>query len=170
MTSVNTEKALLRASACPQQSVFKRCCLPSLRRQSRRLTVRHAESAKCSHAPGDFQLNIDTNFSSRLQRTWICTKGLLSAALTGSCSRRNPANPCLTKQLRSSSRAQRQQLSCFSSLPNASGYPMLTADLAEGLEAPVQLLYLATLLGFLAVGAYLVVRQVTLIAVSSSYM
>ena len=37
---------------------------------------------------------------------------------------------------------------------------MLTADLAEGLEAPVQLLYLATLLGFVAVGAYLVVRQV----------
>ena len=37
---------------------------------------------------------------------------------------------------------------------------MLTADMAEGLEAPVQLLYLATLLGFVAVGAYLVVRQV----------
>lgn len=34
------------------------------------------------------------------------------------------------------------------------------ADLAEGLEAPVQLVYLATLLGFLVVGAYLVVRQV----------
>lgn len=33
-------------------------------------------------------------------------------------------------------------------------------DLGEGLEAPVQLLYLLTLLGFLVVGAYLVVRQV----------
>lgn len=33
-------------------------------------------------------------------------------------------------------------------------------DLAEGLEAPVQLLYLGLLLSFLAVGAYLVVRQV----------
>lgn len=33
-------------------------------------------------------------------------------------------------------------------------------DLGEGLEAPIQLIYLLTLLGFLAVGAYLVVRQV----------
>jgi tetratricopeptide (TPR) repeat protein len=33
-------------------------------------------------------------------------------------------------------------------------------DLAEGLEAPVQALYLAALLGFLAVGAFLVARQV----------
>ena len=36
-------------------------------------------------------------------------------------------------------------------------------DLGEGLEAPVQLLYLLTLLGFLVVGAYLVVRQVCLL-------
>ena len=36
------------------------------------------------------------------------------------------------------------------------------AVLAEGLEAPVQLVYLVTLLGFLVVGAYLVVRQVIL--------
>ena len=36
-------------------------------------------------------------------------------------------------------------------------------DLSEGLETPVQLLYLVTLLGFLVVGAYLVVRQVTLL-------
>ena len=35
-------------------------------------------------------------------------------------------------------------------------------DLAEGLETPVQLIYLVTLLGFLVVGAYLVVRQVSL--------
>ena len=35
-------------------------------------------------------------------------------------------------------------------------------DLSEGLETPVQLLYLVTLLGFLVVGAYLVVRQVDL--------
>lgn len=33
-------------------------------------------------------------------------------------------------------------------------------ELAEGLETPVQAIYLATLLGFLVVGAYLVVRQV----------
>ena len=33
-------------------------------------------------------------------------------------------------------------------------------EVAEGLEAPIQLIYLATLLGFLVVGAYLVVRQV----------
>lgn len=33
-------------------------------------------------------------------------------------------------------------------------------DVSEGLETPVQLLYLVTLLGFLVVGAYLVVRQV----------
>ena len=37
----------------------------------------------------------------------------------------------------------------------------LTIDgLSEGLEAPVQLLYLLSLLGFLTVGAFLVVRQV----------
>lgn len=33
-------------------------------------------------------------------------------------------------------------------------------DTAEGLETPIQLLYLTALLGFLAAGAYLVVRQV----------
>lgn len=33
-------------------------------------------------------------------------------------------------------------------------------ELGEGLEAPVQLLYLISLLGFIVVGAYLVVRQV----------
>lgn len=32
--------------------------------------------------------------------------------------------------------------------------------MAEGLETPVQAIYLLTLLGFLVVGAYLVVRQV----------
>lgn len=36
----------------------------------------------------------------------------------------------------------------------------LLGELAEGLEAPVQLAYLVTLMGFLVVGAYLVVRQV----------
>eukprot|EP00887_Chlorella_sp_A99_P005410 scaffold1.g5410.t1 len=38
--------------------------------------------------------------------------------------------------------------------------PQLVVDLAEGLETPVQLVYLLTLLGFLTMGAYLVVRQV----------
>lgn len=33
-------------------------------------------------------------------------------------------------------------------------------DLSEGLETPVQLIYLSALLGFLVIGAYLVVRQV----------
>ena len=33
-------------------------------------------------------------------------------------------------------------------------------ELAEGLEGPVQAVYLLSLLGFLVVGAYLVVRQV----------
>lgn len=33
-------------------------------------------------------------------------------------------------------------------------------ETAEGLETPIQLLYLTALLGFLAFGAYLVVRQV----------
>ena len=33
-------------------------------------------------------------------------------------------------------------------------------DFSEGLETPVQAIYLVTLLGFLVVGAYLVVRQV----------
>lgn len=41
------------------------------------------------------------------------------------------------------------------SLPNE-----VAGDLSEGLETPVQAIYLITLLGFLVVGAYLVVRQV----------
>ena len=40
---------------------------------------------------------------------------------------------------------------------------MPLGDLSEGLETPVQLIYLVTLLGFLVVGAYLVVRQVSLL-------
>ena len=36
----------------------------------------------------------------------------------------------------------------------------LWGDIAEGLELPVQLIYLTTLLGFLFVGAYVVVQQV----------
>ena len=38
---------------------------------------------------------------------------------------------------------------------------MPLGELSEGLETPVQLIYLVTLLGFLVVGAYLVVRQVS---------
>lgn len=46
----------------------------------------------------------------------------------------------------------------FSSIQQVVAAPI--GDLSEGLETPVQLLYLITLLGFLVVGAYLVVRQV----------
>lgn len=54
-------------------------------------------------------------------------------------------------------RTRRQQSCCsIQGLQNS----VHVADLAEGLEAPVQLVYLVTLLGFLVVGAYLVVRQV----------
>ncbi len=49
---------------------------------------------------------------------------------------------------------------CHSTSVLATIQPAQVADLAEGLEAPVQLVYLVTLLGFLVVGAYLVVRQV----------
>lgn len=38
--------------------------------------------------------------------------------------------------------------------------PQPLLDLGEGLETPIQLIYLTALLGFLAAGAYLVVRQV----------
>lgn len=38
--------------------------------------------------------------------------------------------------------------------------PMELAEVSEGLDGPIQLFYLLTLLSFLAVGAYLVVRQV----------
>lgn len=48
---------------------------------------------------------------------------------------------------------QQQQLSTHAAA--------LLGDVAEGLEAPVQLAYLVTLMGFLVVGAYLVVRQVS---------
>ena len=43
-------------------------------------------------------------------------------------------------------------------------------ELAEGLETPVQALYLVTLLGFLVVGAYLVVRQVGAWTLASSHV
>lgn len=44
--------------------------------------------------------------------------------------------------------------------PRSGSYYQEMYTLAEGLETPVQLIYLTTLLGFLVVGAYLVVRQV----------
>ncbi|KAL4525038.1 hypothetical protein Ndes2437B_g03212 [Nannochloris sp. 'desiccata'] len=44
--------------------------------------------------------------------------------------------------------------------PAAAALAQPLADLSEGLETPVQLIYLAALLGFLVVGAFLVVRQV----------
>lgn len=43
---------------------------------------------------------------------------------------------------------------------SASAATLPIADLADGLETPVQLIYLLSLLGFLVVGAFLVVRQV----------
>ncbi|PNH01035.1 hypothetical protein TSOC_013110 [Tetrabaena socialis] len=42
----------------------------------------------------------------------------------------------------------------------AAAVPQELMVLGEGLETPIQLIYLLTLLGFLGVGAYLVVRQV----------
>ncbi|GBF88321.1 TPR repeat-containing protein [Raphidocelis subcapitata] len=42
----------------------------------------------------------------------------------------------------------------------AAAAPQPLFQLGEGLETPIQLIYLLTLLGFLSVGAYLVVRQV----------
>jgi hypothetical protein len=42
--------------------------------------------------------------------------------------------------------------------------PQLLFQVSEGLEAPIQLIYLLSLLGFLSVGAYLVVRQVRCLA------
>ncbi len=56
---------------------------------------------------------------------------------------------------------------CYSTSVLATIQPTQVADLAEGLEAPVQLVYLVTLLGFLVVGAYLVVRQVHLTTIQS---
>jgi tetratricopeptide (TPR) repeat protein len=55
--------------------------------------------------------------------------------------------------------------SCLRALPPYSPSSPLEAvtplfDLSEGLETPVQAVYLAFLLGFLSVGAFLVVRQV----------
>mmetsp|Transcript_19887 Transcript_19887/g.60051 ORF Transcript_19887/g.60051 Transcript_19887/m.60051 type:complete len:273 (+) Transcript_19887:154-972(+) len=67
------------------------------------------------------------------------------------------------------SRHQRRQQQC-SALPqhaqqallDLSSHPQVqqVAEVAEGLETPVQLIYVVTLLGFLVVGAYLIVRQV----------
>jgi hypothetical protein len=59
-------------------------------------------------------------------------------------------------------RQQRRQQHPAEALPSAAvtAQPQQLLELAEGLETPVQLIYLLTLLGFLVVGAYLVVRQV----------
>lgn len=79
--------------------------------------------------------------------------------------------PCLPSLagLRRRRRCQQSQQRC-SALPPAAQtafselavgrHAQTVADLSEGLETPVQLIYLLTLLGFLVVGAYLVVRQV----------
>ena len=55
----------------------------------------------------------------------------------------------------------RNSLQCQASAASLGGNlnPVL-GDFSEGLETPVQAIYLVTLLGFLVVGAYLVVRQV----------
>eukprot|EP00877_Chromochloris_zofingiensis_P001406 jgi/Chrzof1/11266/Cz05g29290.t1 len=55
-----------------------------------------------------------------------------------------------------------QQLTPASLQHSSAQLPALQAlyDTSEGLETPIQLIYLLSLLGFLAVGAYLVVRQV----------
>jgi hypothetical protein len=62
-----------------------------------------------------------------------------------------------------------QQLQLQQQPPLAQGHAAAAAaaaaaqplfDSAEGLETPIQLIYLTALLGFLAAGAYLVVRQV----------
>ena len=45
------------------------------------------------------------------------------------------------------------------SLRHVASMPL--GEVSEGLETPVQLIYLVTLLGFVVVGAYLVVRQVS---------
>lgn len=59
----------------------------------------------------------------------------------------------------------RRQTPCSPQALPSSPSPTLAAltplfDLSEGLETPVQTIYLACLLGFLSVGAFLVVRQV----------
>ena len=51
-------------------------------------------------------------------------------------------------------------LSTHAAAAAAAAGAQLLGDVGEGLEAPVQLAYLVTLMGFLVVGAYLVVRQV----------
>lgn len=55
-------------------------------------------------------------------------------------------------------RQKLKQHSRLGALPAAQ--TLEVAQLSEGLELPVQLIYLVSLLGFLVVGAYLVVRQV----------
>ena len=60
------------------------------------------------------------------------------------------------------SKAQRKAgLQCRASVTSVEGLTnQVLGDFSEGLETPVQAIYLVTLLGFLVVGAYLVVRQV----------
>lgn len=60
---------------------------------------------------------------------------------------------------------QQQQQLLEAAAPDAAMHTAAAAvqplfDTAEGLETPIQLIYLTALLGFLAAGAYLVVRQV----------
>lgn len=54
----------------------------------------------------------------------------------------------------------KQQLAAAAPAAHAAAAAQPLFDTAEGLETPIQLIYLTALLGFLAAGAYLVVRQV----------
>ncbi|DBB09177.1 TPA: hypothetical protein ACH3X3_007777 [Trebouxia sp. C0006] len=84
--------------------------------------------------------------------------------LAALCTMRDtPAGPTLGATYGASGqpcKRRRTAHKCCSTSVLATIQPTQVADLAEGLEAPVQLVYLVTLLGFLVVGAYLVVRQV----------
>lgn len=80
-----------------------------------------------------------------------------------------PCRPSLIGLQQRQRRRQQNQQQC-SALPPAAQtalselavgrHAQTVSDVSEGLETPVQLIYLLTLLGFLVVGAYLVVRQV----------
>ena len=87
------------------------------------------------------ECNDEAQHAQSTANVWLGT-GLPAQPLQLTCRRSSATRPCSALP------------------PQALAVQQPVLDLAEGLETPVQLIYLLTLLGFLVVGAYLVVRQV----------
>ena len=96
------------------------------------------------------------------QRTMYCSMLLLSSSPVPSLGQRDGGKVGLTHGARRTSLQGRRRRKDGHVTRSTVIMPEVQeiCQVAEGLELPVQLLYLSTLLGFLSVGAFVVVRQV----------